>query len=195
MIILASTSSTRAAMLSAAGVAFTAVAPRVDEDAAKAALRAQGLGPRDLADALAELKAMRVASGRPDDLVIGCDQTLALSDGTMLDKPGNDLAAQLRMLSGRSHRLYSAAVAVERGAAIWRSVETVTLTVRPLSEAFIAQYTAEEGPVVAECLGGYRVEGRGVQIFSSIEGSHFAVLGLPLLPLLSWLRARGLMTS
>jgi septum formation protein len=195
MLVLASTSAARRAMLTAAGVSFEAITPRVDEAAARDAFRGKGIGARDLADALAELKAMKVARSRPGDLVIGSDQTLELDDGTMLDKPGDDVAGQLRVLSGRTHRLFSAAVAVEQGQPIWRSVEKATLTMRPLSDAFIADYVARERSFVAGCVGGYRIEGLGAQLFAKIEGSHFAILGLPLLPLLDWLRVRGVLAS
>lgn len=195
MLVLASMSAARRAMLEAAGVPFEAVAPMVDEDAAKAALRADGLGPRDLADALAELKALRVSQRRPVDIVLGCDQTLELDDGSMLDKPGADVAAQLRTLSGRRHRLHSAIVAVQGGQAVWRVVDTAALTMRPLSDSFIADYVAREGNAVAGCVGGYRIEGLGAQLFAKTEGSHFTILGLPLLPLLDWLRVRGVLTS
>jgi septum formation protein len=195
MLVLASTSAARRAMLEAAGVSFAAVAPRVDEDTAKASFRAQGLTARDLADALAELKATRVSASRPGDIVLGCDQTLMIDDGTMLDKPEDDVAVQLRTLSGRSHSLYSAVVAVENGAPVWRHVDRAKLTMRPLSSAFIADYVAREGEAVMGCVGGYRIEGLGAQLFAKIEGSHFTILGLPLLPLLDWLRVRGLMAS
>ncbi len=191
MIILASTSSARRAMLEAAGIAFEAVAANVDEDAAKASFRAQGIDARTLADALAELKALRVSARRPGDLVLGCDQTLAQGDGTMLDSPGDAVAAQLRILSGGTHTLFSAVVAAENGVAIWRHVGRAKLTMRVLSEAFIADYVAREGSAVAGCVGGYRIEGLGVQLFEAIEGDHFTILGLPLLPLLAWLRMRG----
>jgi septum formation protein len=195
MLVLASTSAARRAMLEAAGLPFDAVAPRVDEDAAKASFRAQGLSARDLADALAELKALKVAKSRPGDLVIGCDQTLEIDGGIMLDKPGDDVAGQLRALSGRSHRLFSAAVAVEGGRVVWRHIEPVKLTMRSLSDAFISDYVAREASAVAGCVGGYRIEGLGAQLFTKIDGSHFAILGLPLLPLLDWLRVRGDLTS
>ncbi len=195
MLILASTSITRMAMLTAAGLSFEAVAPRVDEESAKASLRAQGLGARDLADALAELKAMRVSRSRPGDLVLGCDQTLVRDDGTMFDQPGDDVADQLRALSGRTHSLYSAVVAVEHGQPVWRHVDRANLRMRTLSDYFIADYVAREGAAVAGCVGGYRVEGAGIELFAKIEGSHFTILGLPLLPLLDWLRVRGLMAS
>jgi septum formation protein len=195
MLVLASTSAARRAMLKTAGLSFDAVAPRVDEDAAKASFRAQGLSARDLADALAELKALKTAKSRPGDLVIGCDQTLEIDGGIMLDKPGDDVAGQLRALSGRSHRLFSAAVAVEGGRVVWRHIEPVKLTMRSLSEAFISDYVAREASAVAGCVGGYRIEGLGAQLFTKIDGSHFAILGLPLLPLLDWLRVRGDLTS
>jgi septum formation protein len=195
MLVLASMSATRRAMLSAAGVTFEVVAPRVDEQAAKESFRARGLGARDLADALAQLKATRVSASRPGDIVLGCDQTLECDDGTMLDKPGDDVARQLRMLSGRTHRLFSAVVAVENGQSIWRHVDKATLTMRVLSDKFIEDYAALEGNAVAGCVGSYRVEGLGAQLFAKIDGSHFTILGMPLLPLLDWLRIRGLLAS
>ena len=193
MIVLASTSAARRDMLSAAGVIHEAVAAAVDEEAAKQALR--HLDGRSLADALAELKAVKLSSRRPGDLVLGCDQTLELEDGTLIEKPGAALAEQLHQLQGKTHRLYSAVVAAENGQSVWRHVERAKLTMRPLSDAFIADYVTDEGAAVAGCVGGYRIEGRGVQLFSRIEGSHFTILGLPLLPLLAWLRARGEIAS
>ena len=195
MLVLASSSAARHAMLTAAGVSFVVDVPRVDEDAAKMAFRSRGLSARDLADALAELKAMRMSAKRPGDIVLGCDQTLIINDGTMLDKPGDHLAAHLRTLAGRSHTLFSAVVAVENGQPIWRHVEKATLTMRDLSDSFIEDYVAREGANVVGCLGGYRIEGFGAQLFSKIEGSHFTILGLPPLPLLNWLRLRGELTS
>jgi septum formation protein len=195
MLVLASTSTTRRAMLDAAGVSFATVHPRVDEASAKDSFRAQGLNARDLADALAELKATRVSASRPGDIVLGCDQTLMLDDGTMLDKPGDDVAAQLRTLAGRTHSLYSAVVAVENGQPVWRHIDRAKLTMRLLSEEFIEDYIAREGDAVSGCVGGYRVEGLGAQLFAGIDGSHFTILGLPLLPLLDWLRVRGILKS
>jgi septum formation protein len=183
----------RRAMLAAAAVPFEAEAANVDEDAVKTAYRSNGLDARDLADALAQLKAVRISAKRPGDLVLGCDQTLALDDGTMIDKPGKALADQLRMLSGRTHKLHSAIVACEGGHPVWRHVDTAKLTMRRLSEAFIADYVARESEAASDCVGGYRIEGPGVQLFSRIEGSHFTILGLPLLPLLDWLRIRGIL--
>lgn len=191
MIILASTSAARRAMLTAAGVSFEALGAQVDEEAVKASARAEGMRARDLADRLAEMKALKLSPRHPGAIVLGCDQTLQLDDGTMLDKPGTALAVQLRQLSGARHRLHSAAVAVRDGQPVWRAIETASLTMRPLSEDFIADYVRREGTAVAGCVGGYRIEGEGVQLFNRIEGSHFAILGLPLLPLLGWLREIG----
>lgn len=191
MIVLASTSAARQAMLSAAGISFESMAPGIDEDAVKASLAHERLTGRDLADALAEMKAVKTSARRPGDLVLGCDQTLELDDGSLLDKPGTNLVAQLRQMSGRSHRLHSAVVAAEDGRAVWRHVDRATLTMRQLSHNFIDDYVAREGHAVAGCIGGYRIEGLGAQLFAKIEGSHFTILGLPLLPLLGWLRLRG----
>lgn len=194
-LILASQSASRRAMLTAAGVPFEAMSPNVDEDAAKAALRADGLGARDLADALAELKALRVSQKFPGRLVLGCDSTVALEDGTMIDKAESRavLADQLRRMAGTTHSLYSTAVICEGGQPVWRHVDRAKLTMRPMSDAFINAYLAAEGDDLLGCVGGYRIEGRGAQLFARVEGSHFTIMGLPLLPLLDYLRVRGVM--
>lgn len=191
-VLLASKSPARRAMLEAAGVAFEAAEAELDEEAAKAGLVAAGFDPRGVAEELAQLKALSVEAA-PEDLVIGADQTLELDDGTMLGKPADrgEAAAQLRAMSGRSHRLHSAAVAVEDGEARWWHSESVSLCVRPLGDAFIDHYLDREWEHVRWSVGGYRIEGPGVQLFDRIEGSHFAILGLPLLPLLAYLRERG----
>jgi septum formation protein len=196
-LILASQSSARRMLLSNAGVAFEAMAPMVDEEAAKVALRAQGISPRDLADALAELKALKLSGRFPADLVLGCDQTLSLESGIMFDKPESHAALkdQLRTLSGKTHGLWSAAVLAQGGSPIWRHVERCRMTVRPLSDAFIDDYIEAEGDALLGCVGGYRLEARGVQLFSHIEGSHSGILGLPLLSLLDILRTRGVIGS
>jgi septum formation protein len=191
MLVLASTSPSRRAMLEAAGVLFTVVSPMVDEEAAKDAMI--HLSPRDLADALAALKAARSSMKRPDELVLGCDSVGDL-DGIRLDKPGDALADQLRQISGRTHKLHSAAVVYLDNQPIWRVIETATLHVRPLSEAFIVDYVTRD-PEARWCAGGYRIEGLGAQLFDRVEGSWFAIMGLPLLPLLAWLRVRGVMPS
>ena len=197
MIVLASQSSSRRALLQAAQVPFEALSPGVDEDAAKEALRADGLDARALADALAELKALRVSRRVPGALVLGCDQTLSLSDGTMIDKAVDRADAEriLKLLSGKVHHLHSAAVIVMNGEPIWRHIERVRMTVRPLSDAFITSYLDNEWDQCRWCVGCYRIEGPGAQLFSRIEGSQFAIQGLPLLPLLDFLRIRGVLPS
>ena len=197
MIVLASQSASRRAMLSAAQVPFEAMAPGVDEDAAKDALRADGLDARALADALAELKALKVSRRVPGALVLGCDQTLSLDDGSMIDKAVDraDAARILRLLSGRVHHLHSAAVVALNGEAIWRHVERVRMTVRPLSDAFIDAYLDGDWDALRWCVGCYRIEGPGAQLFSRVEGSQFAIQGLPLLPLLDFLRVRAVLLS
>lgn len=197
MLVLASRSTGRRALLENAGIPHDVMTAPIDEGAAKASLRAEGLGARDLADALAEMKALKVSAKRPGDLVLGCDQTLALDDGIMFDKAPDlaTLAGQLRQLSGKTHSLFSAIVLAEQGQPVWRHVERVRMTVRPLSDAFIADYLEAEGDDLLGCVGGYRIEGLGVQLFSRIEGSHFAIVGLPLLPLLDFLRMRGIVAT
>lgn len=182
-------------MLEAAGIPFEAMSPGVDEDAAKASLR--HLPPRDFADALAELKALKISTRDPGALVLGCDSVVVLEDGTILDKAGSrdEAAAQLRRMSGTRHHLYSAAVIVEAGRPVWRVVDRVTMHVRPLSDAFIASYLDRDWDQARWCVGVYRIEGPGAQLFSRIEGSHYTVIGLPLLPVLDYLRVRGILTS
>ena len=197
MLILASQSASRRAMLDAAGVPFTAMAAGVDEESMKIGLRAEGVSPRNLADALAELKATKLSRRHPTDLVLGCDSTVAFDDGTMIDKAESREAQRdlLLRLSGQRHKLHSAAVICEGGSPIWRHVDSATLHVRPLSEAFVDAYLDAEWPEIGHCVGGYRIEGRGAQLFSRIEGSQFTILGLPLLPLLDYLRTRGVLTA
>ena len=194
-LILASGSASRRAMLTAAGVAFEQRSPGVDEEAAKAALAE--LGGRDLADALAELKAVKVSARSPGALVLGSDSVVELADGALLDKPtSREVAADhLARMSGSHHDLYSAAVIAEDGRPVWRTVDRARLHVRALSPRFIEAYLDAEWPAIAGCVGCFRIEGPGVQLFSRIEGSHFTVLGLPLLPVLDYLRLRAAMPS
>lgn len=184
-------------MLENAGIAFDAMTPGVDEDAAKAALDAQGLGARDLADALAELKAVRLSLRHPQALVLGADQTLELAGGGRFDKADSldTLADQLQRLSGATHTLHSAAVVAEGGKPVWRAIDSARMMMRPLSDAFIREYLAAEGEGLLGGVGGYRIEGRGAQLFARVDGSHFTVMGLPLLPLLAYLRERGVVPS
>lgn len=196
-LILASQSPSRRRMLRAAGVPHQAVAARIDEDSVKGRLVAEGYGGGDLALALALAKAMSVSVLRPDDLVLGCDQTLQCSDGTMLDKAPDAaaLAQQLQGLSGKTHVLHSAAVAVRNSQIVWKALEPARMTMRTLSPAFIADYLEREGDAVLGCVGGYRIEGLGAQLFDAVEGSLFVVQGLPLLALLGFLRTEGLIAA
>jgi septum formation protein len=196
-LILASQSASRRAMLDAAGVPHDAMAPGVDEESAKEALRAEGNDARRLADALAEFKALKLSRRFPEELVLGCDSTVAFADGSMIDKAESreEARAQLAKLRGATHRLTSAAVICHGGAPVWRHVDVARLTMRDFSDAFLDAYLDAEWPAISGCVGGYRLEGRGVQLFAKIEGSHFTILGLPLLPLLDYLRVRGVMAA
>jgi septum formation protein len=189
-IVLASGSASRRAMLEAAGVPFEVVRPQVDEDAAKAALKAEGIEARGLADALAELKAVAVSARMPGRLVVGSDSVVALADGPLLDKPDSRerAADQLRMMRGGVHRIISAVVAARDGQPVWRHVDVAKLHVRDFSDAFLESYLDAEWPAIAGCVGCFRIEGPGVQLFSRLEGSQFTILGMPLIPLLAHLR-------
>lgn len=197
MIVLASGSASRRAMLEAAAVPFEVVRPQVDEDAAKEALRAEGIEARGLADALAELKAVAVSRRMPGRTVIGSDSVMALADGQMLDKPDSRerAAEQLRMMRGGTHRLVSGVVGARDGVPVWRHVDVAKLHVRDFSDAFLETYLDAEWPAISGCVGCFRIEGPGVQLFSRLEGSQFTILGMPLMPLLGWLRDIGEMPA
>jgi septum formation protein len=197
MLVLASGSAARKAMLAAAGVEHDVMTANVDEESARHAFRAQSLSPRNMADALAELKAVRVSQRLPGALVLGADQMLAADDGNLFDKPGSveEAADQLRALRGKTHRLLSAAVVALDGKPIWRAIDEARLTMRDFSDAFLDSYLASEWPQISGCVGGYRLEAMGVQLFSQIRGDHFTILGLPLLPVLDFLRTRGELAS
>ena len=183
-------------MLEAAGVAFEAVEAELDEGAAKAGLWGAGFDARGVAEELAQLKALSAEAGE-DCLVLGSDQTLETADGTLLGKPESREEAwgQLAILRGATHHLHSAAVIAEGGEAVWWHCETVALTMRGFTDDFLRSYLDSEWEQIRWSVGGYRIEGRGAQLFERVEGSHFAVLGLPLLPLLGYLRERGLLQS
>jgi septum formation protein len=181
--------------LKAAGVSFTAQAAGVDEWAVKQALLAEGHGPRDIADALAEAKALKV-SRRRQGLVIGADQTLDL-DGALFDKPQNllEARAQLQTLRGKTHKLHSAVVIARDGVAIWRLLSSPAMTMRDFSDAFLDAYLQRNADAALTCVGAYQLEGEGAQLFSRIEGDYFAVLGLPMLGVLDYLRVQGALAS
>jgi len=187
---LASGSASRRALLTSAGVSAEAVAPNVDEESYRTAMRADGVSVRDQAMQLAEMKAVRVSQSRPG-LVIGGDQMLALGEEA-LDKP-RDLAEaknHLLRLSGKSHTLETAIVVCEEGRPVWRHLARPKLTMRALSPEFIDDYVACCGGALLTTVGAYQLEGYGAQLFSRIEGDYFSILGLPLLPLLDYLRVR-----
>jgi septum formation protein len=194
-LVLASTSSARKAVLAGAGVPFEATRSGVDEDATKARLLATGATPRQVAQALADEKALAVSQGRPE-LVLGADQTLELA-GRLYDKAEtlDDARARLRALRGRPHQLHSAVAMASEGAVIWRETMSATLTMRDFSDGFIDDYLAAEGDAALGSVGCYRLEGLGVQLFSKIEGDYFTILGLPLMGLLELLRQRGVVSA
>lgn len=193
MIILASQSAARRAMLTAAGVAHQAVPAHIDEAEVTTGLVAAGATPDRIADALAELKAVKIARSHSGVLVLGADSVLVTADGALLDKAGTrtEAVAQLQRLAGTTHRLVSAAVIARDGVPLWRAVGTARLTMRPLSDGFIADYLAAEGDDLLGCVGCYRIEGRGAQLFTRVEGDQFTVRGLPLLEILEYLRVCG----
>jgi septum formation protein len=193
-LLLASASAGRAKMLRDAGLAFVAAPANIDEAALTAALAAEGQGARHIADALAEAKAVKQSARHPGTTVIGADSTLMLDDGTMLGKPTSpdEAAAQLARMAGQRHRLFSAVVAAQGGAPVWRHVGEARLWVRPLSAADIAAYVAAEWDRIRWTVGCYEIEGAGVRLFDRVEGDPWTIIGMPMLPLLGWLRGAGL---
>lgn len=191
-LVLASRSAARAALLKGAGLAFETADSGVDEAALKAAMLAEGATPRDVADSLAEAKAVKVSARRPEALVIGADQTLDLA-GRLFDKPADAAEARERLLAlrGRSHKLHSGVVVARGGQPIWREVVSAELTMRPFTDGYLDGYLERNGEAALTSVGAYQLEGEGVQLFSAVRGDYFAILGLPLLGLLDLLRRHG----
>jgi septum formation protein len=190
-LVLASASPFRRRLLEAAGVAFRVVPAKVDEVSIKRGPGA-GLAPAALAEILAAAKAEAVSRECGNTLVIGSDQVAALGS-RVFDKP-RDLAearAHLEALRGRTHTLFTAVALVQNGHAVWRQTESATLTMRNFSDEFLVRYLAEGGTHLCQMAGAYEIEGRGIQLFERVEGDHFTIVGLPLVPLLAELRARG----
>ena len=194
-LILASGSSIRKQIMENAGLDFSIKTSRVDEAAIKAAMIQDDCKPRDIADALAEAKSMRVSSVT-DGLVIGADQIMVM-DGKIYDKPKDLSEARARLLSmrGKPHYLIGAIVISENGVPVWRHMSKTTLHVREFSEEFIDDYLAAEGEGVLSSVGAYKFEGRGSLLFTHVEGDFFSILGLSLLPLLDYLRIRGVIRT
>ena len=191
-LVLASSSGIRRQMLENAGVSFEVSLPRVDEDAVRQSLLAEAASPRDIADALAELKARKVSTRMPEALVLGCDQVLSF-DGQIMAKPvsRDDAEHQLRQLRGARHQLLSAAVIYEDGQPLWRFVGTVRLQMRDFSDSFLTAYLDRNWPDISNSVGGYKLESEGVRLFTRVDGDYFTVLGMPLLEILSYLTLRG----
>ena len=193
-VVLASASAARRMLLGQAGVPHAIEPARIDEAAVKASLLAEQATAQQAAETLAELKAQKISTRHPDALVIGADQLMDCEDRWYAKPESLEQAAeQLRELSGKRHRLTSAVVTVRGGTRTWHHVAEVWLTVRPIDEAFIARYLTAVGERALDSVGAYQLESAGVQLFSAVQGDYFAVLGLPLLPLLETLRDQGVL--
>lgn len=195
-LVLASQSRFRAALLAAAGLEVDTAAAHVDEAEVKAGARAEGLDAAATALLLAGLKAERIGRRHPDALVIGADQIL-VCEGRWFDKPGDmdEARDHLLALRGRTHELVTAVVCQRGGQRVWQHVARPKLAMRRFSDAFLDRYLAREGAVLTTTVGAYRVEGLGIQLFDRIEGEHSEIVGLPLLPLLGFLRQHGVLAA
>lgn len=195
-LLLASGSETRARMLRNAGLPVDAYKARIDEETLRRSMAAEGVAPRDMADGLAELKAMKVAARAPEALILGCDQILEF-DGVALAKPETPEIAmkQILAMAQQTHALHSAAVLIEHGRPVWRHVATARLTMRSLSRKYVAEYVTRNWETIRHSVGGYQLEAEGVRLFARIDGDYFTILGLPLLPLLEHLAQRGVIET
>ena len=195
-LILASASASRAAVMRQAGLPALSEPAQVDETEVKSGLEAEGAGAREIAETLAELKAQKISRRRPGAIVVGADQILECEE-VRFDKPTDldQAAAHLRSLSGKTHRLISAVCVVRDSVRLWHHIAEARLTMRPLSEDFIKDYLAAVGPVALTSVGAYQLEGLGAQLFTRVEGDYFTILGLPLLPLMDFLRHHGVIAT
>lgn len=192
LIVLGSGSPFRRKLLEDAGVAFEVLKPDIDERAVEQAVAGSGITPEDLAAILAEAKAVDVSLRKPGALVIGSDQTLSLDD-EVLHKPADmeEARRRLLLLSGKTHQLNSAIVLVRDGEVLWRHVGIARLTMRVLAPGFIGRHLSRVGDIALSSVGAYQIEGEGIQLFEKIDGDHFTIVGLPMLPLLDKLRDLG----
>lgn len=195
-LLLASASEIRLQLLRNAGLEVMALPARVDEEAIRQALESEEASPRDIADALAEVKARKLADKNPSALVLGCDQVLTFK-GKVFGKPESpdDARAQLRALRGQTHQLLSAIVLYDQAKPIWRHVGQARLTMMPVSDGYIDAYLSRNWVSARHSVGAYKLEEEGVRLFSAIEGDYFTILGLPLLPLLGYLGQRGFIAT
>ncbi|MEN8917725.1 MAG: Maf family protein [Octadecabacter sp.] len=191
-IILASTSEIRSKLLLNAAVDHTAIPARIDEDSIKRALEAEDATPRDIADALAEMKARKVAEKGVGRLVLGCDQVLSFK-GSVLSKPktSEEAREQLVALRGETHQLLSAAVVYEDLKPVWRHVGVARLAMRDFSDAYLDDYIDRNWDSIRWSVGGYKIEEEGIRLFRMVQGDTFIIQGMPLLELLSYLTLRG----
>ena len=192
-VVLASASATRQDVLRNAGLSFEILPANIDEDSVKKKMRADGCSVKDTAQRLSDLKAQKVSEQTREAFVVGADQMLE-SDGRWFDKPRNvrDARDQLMKLRGDKHRLFSSVSVALNGEVLFRHVECSLMTMRYFSDRFIASYLESEKEDVCQSVGGYKLEGRGIQLFANVEGGYFDILGLPLLPLLAFLRTQGI---
>ncbi|PQA74206.1 Maf-like protein [Brucella oryzae] len=192
-LVLASKSPFRSALLKNAGIEFSTASADIDERAVEAPLYETGATPEEVAQVLAEAKALDVSEKNPGAVVIGCDQTLSLGD-EIFHKPADMEAARRQLLkfSGKTHQLNSAVVLVKDGKTLWRHVSIARMTMRDLDPGFVGRYLGRVGDIALSSVGAYQVEGPGIQLFEKIEGDYFTIVGLPLLPLLAELRKEKL---
>lgn len=191
-LILASRSPIRAKLLQQSGIEFESVSALVDEEMMKAAMLAEQAPHRDIADKLAEIKALKVSQKNLGSFVLGCDQILSF-DGKVFSKPKDqsDLRKQLSVLKSGTHELFSAAVICQDAKPIWRFIGKARLTMRDFSETFLDNYIEQNWKLVENCVGGYQIEGEGIRLFQRLDGDYFSILGMPLLEITSYLTERG----
>ncbi len=195
-LILASSSEVRKALLEKSNISFTSIKANIDEDAVKSSLLSENYSPRDIADALAELKASKISLKKQNSLVLGCDQILEF-EGSILEKPPskNSAIQQLMKISGKKHCAYSAAVIFESSQPIWRYVGKADLFVKNNSEEYISDYVNRNWESIKNSVGGYKIEEEGCRLFSKINGDYFSILGMPLLEIINFLCIRGVING